>query len=138
GQWVCNEVTDFCLGIQPLRLSERDLSGLVLDSVSYFAEPQQPDLAVLAIDLRANIVFLAVFGAAGFLDRLLHCLQDFVAVDSLIASDSIGDLQQFRARIGDGGVHGVLRVRWQVRDLVWAAARVNPRHRAAPPRSDYR
>src|SRR5262249_23924136 len=79
-QRVGDEVTDFCLGVQPLRLCERDLSGLVLESVGYFAEPQQPDLAVFAINLGANIVFLAVFGAAGLLDRLLHCLQDFVAV----------------------------------------------------------
>jgi hypothetical protein len=36
------------------------LGGLILDRVGHFAKPQQPDFAIAAIDLGANIVFLAV------------------------------------------------------------------------------
>ena len=40
---------------------------------------QQADLAGLAVDLGADVVFLAVFGAAGLLDGLLHRLEHFLA-----------------------------------------------------------
>ena len=52
----------------------------------------QLDFAGLAVDLGADVVFLAVFGAAGLLDRLLHRLQDFVAFDALFARDRVGNL----------------------------------------------
>ena len=113
-QRVGDEIADLGLGVQPLRLRERDLRRLVLDRVDHLAKPQQPDLAVAAVDLGADVVFLAVFGAAGLLDRLLHRLQDFVAVDALVARDGIGDLQQFRAGVGDGAFHGVLEFRASV------------------------
>jgi hypothetical protein len=106
-QRVGDEVADFRLGIEALGLGERDLRRLVLDGIGDLAKAHQPDLAVLAVDLGANIVFLAVFGAAGLLDRLLHRLQYFVAVDALVAGDRIGDLQQFGPGVGDAGLHGV-------------------------------
>ena len=110
-QRVGDEIADLGLGVQPLRLRERDLGRLVLDRIGHLAEAQQPDLAVAAVDLGADVVFLAVFGAARLLDRLLHRLQDFVAVDALVARDGVGDLQQFRAGVGGGAFHGVLEFR---------------------------
>ncbi len=114
-QGVGDEIADLGFRVQPLSIRERDLGGLVLDRVRHFAEPQQPDLAVAAVDLRADIVFLAVFGAAGFLYCLLHRLQNLVAIDALVASDGIGDLKEFRAGVGGGAFHGVLGYRVSVR-----------------------
>ncbi len=107
-QRVGDEVADLGLGVQPLSIRQRDLRRLVFDDIGHLAKPQQPDLAVVAVDFGADIVILAVFGAARLLDRLLHRLQDFVAIDPLVARDGVGDLQQFRAGIGDGAVHRVL------------------------------
>ena len=60
---------------------------------------------MLAVDLGADVVFLAVFRAAGLLDRLLHRLQDFVAVDALVARDGVGDLQELGAGVGGSVFH---------------------------------
>ena len=76
-------------------LAERDLGRLVLDRLDHLAQAQQPDVAGPAVDLGADVVLLAVFGAAGLLDGLLHRLQHFLAVDALVARDGVGDLQQF-------------------------------------------
>ena len=84
-------------GLRALRLGQRDLGGLVLDRIGDLAEARQPDLAGLAVDLGADVVLMAVFRAAGLLDRLLHRLEHFVAVDALLARDGVGDLQQFMA-----------------------------------------
>ena len=107
-QRIGDEVADLGFRVQPLRIRERDLGRLVLDRVGDLTEPQQPDLAVTAVDLGSDVVFLTVFGAAGLLDGLLHRLQDLVGIDALVARDGVGDLQEFRAGIGDGRVHGVL------------------------------
>jgi hypothetical protein len=70
--------------------------------------------AVLAVDLGADVVFLAVFGAAGLLDGLLHRLQHLVAVDALVAGDRVGDLEKLGAGITGWNLHGVSRwfLRW--------------------------
>ncbi len=92
-QRVGDKIADLGFGVQALRLGEPDLGRLVLDRLRYLAEAQQPDLAVAAVDLGTNVVFLAVFGAAGLLDRLLHRLKNLVAINALVASDGISDLQ---------------------------------------------
>ena len=66
---------------------------LVLDQIRDLAESLQRNLAGPAIDRRADVVFMAIFGAAGLLDRLLHGLDHFVAVDVFFARDLVGDLQ---------------------------------------------
>ncbi len=106
-QRVGDEIADFRLGVEALGLAQRDLRRLVLDGIGDLAEAHQADLAVLAVNLGADVVFLAVFGTAGLLDRLLHRLQHFVAVDPLVAGDRIGDLQQLGPGVGDAGLHGV-------------------------------
>ena len=92
-------------GLRRLRLGQRDLRRFVLDGVGDLAEAHQPDLAALAVDLGADIVFMAVFGAAGLLDGLLHRLQHLVAVDALVAGDGVGDLQQLGAGITGLNLH---------------------------------
>ena len=61
----------------------------------------------VVVDLGTDVVFLAVFRAAGLLDRLLHRLKDLVLVDALVARDRVGDLQQFGAGVGEGAFHRV-------------------------------
>jgi hypothetical protein len=39
------------------------------------------------------------------LDRLLHRLKDFVAIDALVARDGLRDLQQFGAGVCGGSLH---------------------------------
>ena len=107
-QRVGDEIADLGFSVELLRLRQRDLRGLVLDRIDDLAKAQQPDFAVAPVDLGADVVFLAVFGAAGLLDRLLHRLKHFVAVDPLVAGDGLGDLQQFRAGIGSSAFHGLI------------------------------
>ena len=82
---------------------------------------RQPDLAGLAVDLGADVVLMAVFGAAGLLDRLLHGLQHLVAVDALLARDRVGDLQQFEAGVRSDCVS--ILVLWSVRRSASAGGR---------------
>src|SRR5215469_83938 len=109
-QRVGYEVADLGFRVQPLRLRQPNLGGLVLDRLGHLAEAEQPYLAVAAINFRSNIVILTVFRAARLLDRLLHGLQDLVAINSFVASNSVRDLQQFRASVGESGVHHRLGV----------------------------
>ena len=116
-QRVGDEIADLGLGVQALGFDERDLGRLVLDGLGHLAKAQQADLAVAAVDLGADVVFLAVFGAARLLDRLFHRLQHLVAIDALVAGDGVGDLQQFGAGVGDSAFHGfpgVLSNRWAI------------------------
>ncbi len=82
------------------------LGFFVFDRVDDLGPAGQADIAALAVDRRADVLFVPVFGAAGFLDGLFHRLQHFLAIDVLFARDGIGDQQQFGA--GDSGVHGDL------------------------------
>ncbi len=102
-QRIGQEIADLGLGIEALGLGERDLRRLVLDRIGDLAEAHQADLAGLAVDLGADVVFEPVFRAPGLLHRLLHRLEHLVAVDALVARDGFGDLQEFG--IGDAG-HG--------------------------------
>ena len=67
---------------------------------------RQAHVAGLAVDGGADVLLVAVLGAAGLLDRLLHRLEHFLALDRLLPRDGVGDQQQFGS--GDGGIHGVL------------------------------
>ena len=107
-QRIGDEIADLGLGVQPLSVRQGYLRGFIFDDIGHLPKPQQPDLPAVAVDFGADIVILAIFGAARLLNRLLHRLQHFVAVDPLVARDRIGDLQQFRAGVGDGAFHRVL------------------------------
>ena len=129
-QRIGDEIADLRLGIEFLRRVERDLRRFVLDRVGDLAEAHQLDLAVLAVDLGADVVFLPVFGAAGFLDRLLHRLQHFVAIDALVARDRVGNRQQLRPRIAHLRRHGRYRLSIALSGAVAVVA--------CPPRSIHR
>ncbi len=107
-QRIGDEIADLGFGVQLLSSGERNLGGLVFDRVCHLAEAQQAYFAIAPVDLGADVVFLTVFGAARLLDRLLHCFQHLVAIDTFVASNGVGDLQQFRTGVGDGAFHGVL------------------------------
>ena len=84
---------------------ERDLGFLVLDDFDGLGPAREADVARAAVDDGADVLLVAVFGAAGLLDRLFHRLDDLFAVDRLFARDGVGDEEQFGS--GNGGVHGV-------------------------------
>jgi hypothetical protein len=60
-QRIGNVIADLGLRVEPLRLGQGDLSSLVLHRLGDLAEAQQADLAALAVDLGADVIFLAVF-----------------------------------------------------------------------------
>ena len=82
---------------------QRDLGLFILHHLDRLRPARQAHVAGLFVDGGANVLLGAVFGAAGFLDGLLHRLQHFVPLDRLFACDSVGNQQQLRA--GDGGFH---------------------------------
>ena len=89
-----------------LGLIKAHLGRVILDKIGNLAETHQPDLAVLAIDLSADVVFLAVFRAAGLLNRLLHGIQYLVPIDAFVTGNGFGNLEQ----LGPGKKGSVHRV----------------------------
>jgi len=104
-QRIGDEVAHFRLRVEPLRLGKRNLRRFVLHGIGHLAEAQQADLAALAVDLGADVVFLAVFGAPGLLDRLLHRLQHLVAIDALVARGLVGGCEQLGPGIAGLNLH---------------------------------
>src|SRR5262249_57853069 len=76
------------------------------DRIGDLAEGDQPDLAALAVDRRADVVLVTVLRPPGLLHRLLHRLQHLVALDALFAGDRVGDLQQLEPGHSNRGFHG--------------------------------
>ena len=107
-QRVGDEIADLSLSVEPLRRGQWNVSSFVLDDIDDFAEAKEADFTRATVDLGADVVFLAIFGAAGFLDRLLHRLKDLVLVDALVARHGIGDLQQFGPSVSEGAFHRFL------------------------------
>ena len=97
-------------GLNFLRDVDGDLGLLVLHRLHRLGPARQAHVAGLAVDRGADVLLVAVLGAAGLLDGLLHRFQDFLAVDVLLPRDGVGDQQQFRA--GNGGVHSGLCSSW--------------------------
>ena len=92
-----DEISDFKVGVTPLGLGEGNLGRLVLHLIRHLAIAIEPNLAAAAVDYGPDIVLVAVFRAARPLDRLLHGLQNLLALDTLLAGHGIGHLQEFRA-----------------------------------------
>ena len=92
-QRLGDEVADLGLGVAALRILERDLRGVVLDGLDDGQHPRQPRLAGLGVDLAADVVLRSVARLRGLLDRVLHGLDDDLAVDRLLARHRVGDLQ---------------------------------------------
>src|SRR5262249_53077210 len=107
-QLVDDELAGLDLRVEPLRHRQRQLRRLVLDRLHRLAIAHQTDLAVLAIDARADVVLVPVFRATGLLDGLLHRFQHLVALDALLAGDGIGHLEQLEPGNGNGRVHHYL------------------------------
>src|SRR5690606_21190493 len=63
------------------------------------------DLAVAAVDLRADVELVTVFRAAGLLNGLLHRGQHLVAVNALLARHRVGHVQELGPRGRDRHVH---------------------------------
>ena len=102
-QLIRDEIADLRRRVPLARLFDGNLHRLVLDLVGHFEVTHQRDRAGLAIDLRANVVFLAVFALAGVLNRLLHRIDHDVGVDPFFPRHRIGDLQNFNPACA--GIH---------------------------------
>jgi hypothetical protein len=55
----------------------------------------QLDHAGAAVDMRADVMIVAVFRAARFLDGFFHRTDDDFTVDVFFSSNVVSDLQQF-------------------------------------------
>ena len=104
-QGIDDEFADLGIGFQRQRVPERDLHRLVLDRIGHLAITPEADLSGRPVDIGADIVFVAVFRTARFLDRLLHGFQHFLAVYALFAGDIVRHLQQFRFDQSQGRFH---------------------------------
>src|SRR5690606_25937394 len=96
-QCIYQEFPDLSVRLETPRSRERQLGRLVFHGIRVvhdLAVAGQLDLARPTIDLRTNIVLMAVFRATGLLNGLLHRLQDLVPVDPLLAGDRVGNLNQ--------------------------------------------
>jgi hypothetical protein len=98
-------IADLGVGVLALGDFERDFGRVVGHRIGDEAISQQLHFAVVAVDMRADIVLDAVFGAAGLLDGLLHRLENLLAVDALLAGHRVGDLEHFDAVIGGRTFH---------------------------------
>ena len=99
-QRVDDELAEADAGLDLLGDAERDLGVLALHRLllDHLGPALQLHLAVAAVDEGADVLLVAVLGAAGLLDGLLHRLQHLVALDHLLARDGVGDLEQLGAR----------------------------------------
>ncbi len=95
-------VADLRGRIALLGVVDRDLGRVVLDLIDDQHQAREPHLAGLRIDLGADFGLAAVARARRLLDRVLHGGDHDAAVDRLLASDRIGDLQQFEPVGADG------------------------------------
>ncbi len=102
-QRIDQVATELDVGLELLRDVNGDLRLLVLDHLDRLGPARQAHVAGLAVDGGADVLLVAVLGAAGLLDGLLHRLDDFLAVDRLFPRHGIGDQQQLGSC--DGGIH---------------------------------
>ena len=93
-QGLDQKVSQLGVGLAAARLAQGDLDRLFLDWVGDLQIARQLDGAAFAVDGGADVVFVPVFGSSRLLDRLLHGLQDLVALDALVARHGFRHLQQ--------------------------------------------
>ena len=113
-QRVDQEIADLRVRLGLARRFQVRLGDLVLHLLRHLDVARQPDLAGRAVDGGADIVLVSVFRAPGLLNRLLHGFENLFALDSLVAGDGFGHLQQFGARANGLGIqvgfdHGPFR-----------------------------
>ena len=75
---------------------ERDFGADVFDLFHHLTDAEQPQVAVFAIDLGADVVFHAVTGLGRLLNGFLHGLDHDFLVDCLFPGDRFRDLQDFQ------------------------------------------
>ena len=114
-------LADIDAGLELARDVDGDLRLLVLDRLDRLGPARQAHIAGLAVDRRADVLLVPVFGAAGLLDGLLHRLQHLLAVDRLLARHRIGDEQKFGT--GDRGIHCWCLSVWHVAEWSLRSAR---------------
>ena len=101
GSALGDQVADLGVGVAALGVGERDLRGVVLDRLDHLQHAGELGLAGLGVDLAADVVLAAVARLGRLLDRVLHRLDDDLAVDRLLARDRVGDLQQLQPVCAD-------------------------------------
>src|SRR5579875_2878103 len=104
GKRVDQIFADLDVGLDFAGNGQRDLRLFVLDMLDHFGPTRKAHFTGLAVDARADVLFMAVFGAAGFLNCLLHRLENFFTVDGLLSGDGIRHHKEFGS--GDGCIHG--------------------------------
>ena len=97
-QRIDDDTAEFDLRVFALGLGQQHLGVFVFDGLDHRHVAREANFAVLAIDGGADVVLVPVLGAAGFLNRLLHRLEHFLAVNALVAGNRIGHLHQFGTR----------------------------------------
>src|SRR5262249_1501505 len=91
---ICGEISarknpDLPILFDFLRGSQGNLGKFIFNEFGHLQIAHQLDFAGLAVDRCANVMFLAVFGAAGLLNRLFHGDQHLVAFDAFFAGDCV-------------------------------------------------
>ncbi|EGE49067.1 Hypothetical protein APO_0033 [Acetobacter pomorum DM001] len=82
---------------------ERNLRIFIFHFIHHFRPTGQAHITCLAVDGSTNVLFVPIFGASGFLDRLLHGFQHFFTLNTFLARDSVCNQQKFRT--GNRGIH---------------------------------
>ncbi len=93
-QALGDQVADLRFGVAPLGVRQVDLRRFVLDVVDHRQHARKPRLARLRVDLAANVVLARRSAICSLLDRVFHGLDHDLAVDRLLASDSVRNLQK--------------------------------------------
>ena len=96
-QGLGDEIADLGRRVLQPGLGERDLGEVVLDLLDHLQRPAHGNLAGLAVDEGADVVFGAVARARGLAKAFLHRLDHQIALDQLLAGDRVGDLQQLQS-----------------------------------------
>ena len=104
-QRIDDEFTEIDRRLSAASSLERHLRRLILHCFHDLYVPRERDLPRAAVDVRADIMIVAILGSTGFLDGLFHCLEHFVPVDALVAGHCIRNVQQFRTRVNSAGFH---------------------------------
>ena len=82
-------VAELGLGIEAVRLLERDLGGRVGDGFDHLAEFEELDLSEILVVAGLDLALLALRAPCGLLHGLLDRADDLLAVDSLVLGDLV-------------------------------------------------
>ena len=104
-QGIDQLIADLRTGLAALRRRHRQLGGFVFHLLDDLEVAGERNFTADAVDPDPNIVLLAVLGPSGLLDRLLHRLEHFLAVDPLVSGDGVRHLKQFGTRVNGIGFH---------------------------------